>query len=251
MKLTTNEIINRRKLYLSLAVSGLVLYAIYCILLVPVGETVSNDVRYEGTALPELLYFASRLFEVAAIAVTCGIAALGVVRFRAKKFALGGVIYCGLILYKYAIAIILGWVEEGRIPSEWLFDIAYVFVMSLIEIIPFAIAWIFIAHLAKNHAERRAILIKAGREEKVLPIKKLFDKGNPLVVSALVCSVVVLVTKIGGQAINDILTIEEITNLPLMIVEYFANAVFAVICYFVMLLTVTLVGTKIVKGLDL
>lgn len=257
MKITTDEIKMKRKLYLALAVSGAVLYAIYCILLVPISGTVGSDIRYEGTALPELLNFLCRFFEVAAIAVTCGVTALGVIRFRAKGFALGGVVYCGLVLYKYAISIILGWAEKGRIPSEWLFDIVFVLVASIVEIIPFVIAWIFIAHFAKNYAERRAILKKAGRDERFLPMKKLFDKDNPLVAAALVCSAVVLVTKIAAGAVYDVPLIissglpTQTSTVIQIVLYYVSSVVFAVVCYFVMLLTMTLVGTKIVKGLDL
>ena len=261
MKNTIEEIKNRRdirkKLYLILAASGLVLYTVYCILFVPVWSTIASDIRFEETVFPELIDFTCRFFEVVTLAVTCAIATLGIVKLSANKFKLGAVIYVGLILYKNAVIILLNWVETGRIPSEWLWDIGYVCVMTLMEVIPFAIAFWIVVNMTRSYRERQKILNTVGREERLLPLKKLYSKKNLLHRSALVCSVVVFVTKVIGRFGSDVLVMLQ-SGLPTetmtvikMLLYYFSSIVFAVICYFVMLLTVTVVGTKIVKNLDI
>ena len=71
--------------------------------------------------------------------------------------------------------------------------------------------------------------------------------------SALICSIVVFVTKFAGRFIDDALVIlstgvpREFTTIILMLVYYFSSIIFAVLCYFVMLLTMHFVGLKTVK----
>ena len=47
------------------------------------------------------------------------------------------------------------------------------------------------------------------------------------------------------QAINDILTIEKITDPLLMVVAYLASVVLGVICYFAMYVTVNFCSEKL------
>ncbi len=253
MKLIFDEIKNRRKLYLALAITGIVLYTVYCLISVTLMLTIGSDIRYESTALPYITDEAGKLFEILSIAACCGIVTLGVVRFGCRRFWVGGIIYSALVWYKYSLSILLGWVNEGSLPLIWLADLGYALLMAVVELIPFVVVWLVVGFFARSHSEKNAILKKSGRAERLLPYKNLFDIGNIMIRSALICSIVVFVTKFAGRFIDDALVIlstgfpREFTTIILMLVYYFSSIIFAVLCYFVMLLTMHFVGLKTVK----
>lgn len=247
MKLSEKELRLRKRLYLTLLLSGLVLFALYSLVFIPVHSIVVNDIAFDGTPLPEIIDFGGRMVEIIGISVCCALVSYGIFRLGGKNFALGGLIYSALVLYKYALSILWAWLDSGSIPLEWAFDMGYIVLMTLAEIAPFAIVWFVICSVMKSYRERERILRGAGRDEGVLPFKALFHKENPLQVSALVCSLTVLVTRLGGKVINDVQTIVEITSLPIMILDYLSYCIFAVLCYAVMLLAFSLVGNKLDK----
>lgn len=245
---------NKKKLYLILAISGLVLYTVYCLIIGPIMSTVGNDIRFEGTPLSGIIGDMGMILEVVSISVCCGIVTLGLVYFGARKFVVGGIIYCALVWYKYVLAIILGWIDSGSIPLTWYGDLGYAVVVAIIEIIPFLLAWFLVGYAAKNFAERNAILAKAGRAKSLLPFKSIFDISNPLLRSAFICSIVVFATKFAGRFFDDLLVIittglpKEFITVFMMLLYYFSSIIYAVLCYFAMLLTIHFVGIKTVNS---
>ena len=254
MKPINNGTQNKKKLYLIQAISGLVLFTVYCLIIGPIMSTVVNDVRFEGTPLSGIIEDLGMILEVVSISVCCGIVTLGLVYFGARKFAVGGIIYCGIVWYKYVLSILLAWIDSGSIPLMWYGDLGYTVVMAIVEIIPFLLAWFLVGHAAKNYAERNAILARAGKEQSLLPYKSIFDISNPLLRSAFICSIVVFATKFAGRFFDDLLLIIT-TGLPkdpitvlMMLLYYFSSIIYAVLCYFAMLLTIHFVGIKTVNS---
>ena len=87
-------------------------------------------------------------------------------------------------------------------------------------------------------------------ENKLKTFKQLFDLSDFLVVSTFYCSLIVLITKLAGRVINDVVNIVA-TGLPtepktyfMMLANYSISILFAVFCYFVMLLVISFLGDK-------
>lgn len=254
MKLINNETQTKKKLYLILAIAGIVLFTVFRLIEGPVYMTVQSDIKY-GEILPIVIDYFGMLLETVSIAVCCGIITVGIVRFGGRRFAIGALIFSALIIYEFALYVLLKWINAGSIPVLWIEDIGFVLMMFLTYIIPLAAVWFLVGFAAKAFRMKNEILKSSGKEEKPLPFKALFDMKNPLLRSALYCSVVVvaIVTEFVRMFIEDAFMIiksglpTESSTVVEMLVYYFLCVVFAVLCYFVMLLTMHFVGLKTVK----
>ena len=106
----------------------------------------------------------------------------------------------------------------------------------------------FAVSLFVSRHRARAASAKKEKKEEVknpLPFTQVFSFSNCLLTSAFVSSIMVILLPVFGQAFYDIFTIEEITNVPLMVLDYISHIIFAVLCYFVMILVISFIGEKL------
>ena len=88
MKLSQNDRILRRKLYIALALAGVVLYSVYCFVVLPAYFYTLNDVAFPD-AVPVALEYLGKILEVFSISAFCAITVYGIYRLKAKNFIWG------------------------------------------------------------------------------------------------------------------------------------------------------------------
>ncbi len=238
MKLSQKDRNLKKKLYAAFAIAGIILYGLYCFVISPIWVYTSNDIAYDPI-ISEVLNFIGRIVEILAISCFCAAVIYGVYRFSASNFVGGYLIFCGMALYKYTANVAVNWITEGSIPVDFWKDLLFAVGYAVIEIAPYVITFFIVKGIIKNYHDEASLLKKAGREKNPLPIEGLIGFSNCLLASSFVCAVTVLVTKLGGQLIYDIQTVVVITNVPLMILDYSTNVIFAVLCYFVIILVIS------------
>lgn len=241
MKLSQKDRKLRNKLYVAFLIAGIVLYGLYCFALTPIYIATKSDIAY-NTIVPDMLHFVGRILEILAISCFCATVIYGVYHFGASNFVGGYLIFCGMALYKYTANVAVDWIGERSIPVDFWKDLLFAVAYAFIEIAPYVITFFVVRGIIKGYHEELALLKKAGKEKKPLPFDGLFGFSNCLLSSSFACAVTVLVTKFGGQLIYDLQTAVRITNLPLMILDYSTNIIFAALCYFVIILVISIFG---------
>ena len=242
MKLSQNDRILERKLYIALAAVGAVLYSLYCFAVMPAYITTLNDVAYPD-AVPIFIEYFGKILEVFAISLFCAITLYGIYRLGAGRFIWGYVIFCGLSFYKYFGNLVATWILDGSVSLTTLpDDLINVCILAVIEILPFAVLLFIVKYIIKLYRDKEAILLKAGKNVKPLPFTSIFNLSNCFMSSAFACAVLVLVAKLGGMLISDMSYIissglpTEPVTVVWMLVSYSTSVVFAVLCYFVVIL---------------
>ncbi len=248
-KLDPKERSLRTKLYLILAAVGIVVYGLYGFLLTPLNASITVD--YEiGLFNPvayEFVRFVLRLVEMLTVALLSSIVIYGIYRFSVVKFIGGFFIFTAIGVYKYTTMEISSWIESGFVPSDFLWKLLDALGKTALWLIPFIFAFFAVSLIVSKYRARAASAKKEKKEEveKPLPFTKIFSFSNCLLTSAFVSSIMVILLPVFGQAFYDILTIEEITNVPLMVLDYLSHIIFAVLCYFVMILVISFIGEKL------
>ena len=230
MDLPINLKKTRNKLYIFLAVAGVVLYSLYCFLILPLyfDMGVKADIGLVQPIVPELIDFLGKTVEILAIAVFCAVIVYGVHSFGVSCFKGGFFIFAGLCGYKHLSNVIFEWISSRYIPLDFWADILTSIILTVLELIPFTLAFFVIIFI--KHRDR----VKIGF----------------LTISSIVCSLIILATKLGGQLINDIQPIlaeglpTESKTYWLMLLNYSQGIVFSSICFFVMLLVISFLGDR-------
>ena len=247
MQINENEKKLRSRLCIVAAVSFAVLYSLCSFVIEPYFSATLNDIAYENSAIPDVLNYLGDILEMLALAVFYAVLSYGMYRLGNKNSRVMIAVYIAANLYKYTGNIIMTWVDGGSVPREWYIDVLNIVFYTAAEMISFAIMWFIIKRFTGAYRERQAVLSKVGKSERVFPFVGVYNKKNCLMNSALWCSVAVFALKMFGKIINDIATIEQIVDVPLMILAYCANIVFAVLCYFAMILTLITLDEKLGK----
>ncbi|MBE6684185.1 MAG: hypothetical protein E7592_00865 [Ruminococcaceae bacterium] len=248
MKLDDNKKALRKKLYLFSTIALAAIYTLNGLVISPIYIGVINNIMYDGSALVDILFYLRRLLELAAVAAAYAVMIYGIYRFTLSGFRGGVGIFIGATLYKYATNVVVDWVNNGSIPTTWLVDILYILFYTTLELLQLSLVLAIVCALISRHEKAVEFCKKVGKTHlipEIFPFKKLYDKENCLLRSVLACSIVILLINLITQAINDILTIEKILDPLLMIVAYLAEIVLAVICYFVMYVTINICADKL------
>jgi len=248
MKLDDNKKALRKKLYLFSAITLATLYTLNGLVVFPIYIGVLNDVMYEGSALIDILRNLRRLLDMVAVSIAYATMIYGIYRFTFSQLKGNVGIFIGALLYKYALSVMVVWFSEGCIPTTWLIEIFYVLLDGIVEILQLAIVLTAVSSMISRHWRAVEYCQKIGKADlipEILPFKKFYGKENCLLKSVLTSSLVISLTLLIKRAIKDILTIEKILDPLLMIVAYLAEIVLAVICYFVMYVTLNVCADKL------
>ena len=251
MSLSVNDKKIRTKLYLILTVVGVVLYSIYCFAILPIymDTGYDADIGLMNPVVPEILDFVGKTVEILAISVFCAILVYGIYLFGVKSFRGGFFIFSGLCAYKCVSNVAADWISSKYVPSDFWVDLILAIINAVVELLPFAAAFLAICLTYKKY-KASAKDTDSDWENKLKTFKQLFDLSDFLVVSTFYCSLIVLITKLLGRVINDVVNIVA-TGLPtepktyfMMLANYSLSILFAVFCYFVMLLVISFLGDK-------
>lgn len=250
MNLSQIDLQIRKKLCLVSAVSFAVLYTLYCFAVSPLYIGAVGNVAYSETLVPDLLYYLGRLLELVAISISYasviyGIYALGRARSKVCSF-----IFLLATLYKYTANMVVSWLYAGGVSEEWIWDLINVLFYTLLEAIQLGVILLLVHPVITKFKQRNQVLAKAGQPMSVYPFQKLYDKSNCLMKSAMIAAVVVFVSKIFGQLVNDIYYIlvsglpKEANTSILMAVSYISNLLFGLICYIATMFTLMKIAEK-------
>ena len=247
MKLSKVDAKLRGKIYLAMALLGIVLYGVYCFALEPNYYITyyDSEIGLVDPIVPEVLNFVGKLVDVAVLSALCASVIYGVYRFGAAKFVGGALLFYGIVMYKYTAEEAANWIYSGFVPPDFWLDVLYAWLKATLFVIPFVIAFLVVKGIIKGYKRRAEILKKAGVEKAPLPFSGFFDFSNCLLASALTFAAVILFITFGGQLFFDVLTLQSVTNLPLMIFDYLSHIVLAVLSYFAMILVMSLLGDKL------
>lgn len=226
----------KKRLYILSGGALLALYSLLCLVISPIYIELINDIAYESSPLPDVLNYLGVMLELLAIAIFYAALIFGIYKFCLSEFKGGVVLFLSATLYKYSANMLMDWYKNGSVPREWPVDVLNVLFYFVLEATQLVIILALINRVLKNKPE---ISGKNGSASEAYSFEKLYDKKNPLMRSALVCSVVVFLSKTLGLLINDVTTIvmyglpQQASTVGLMALTYLSNLLFGFLCYVV------------------
>ena len=210
----------RGKLYIILALFGVVIYSLYCFAIMPFYNSLAVDCEI-GLVDPivlELVRFGARFVDVLAVSLTGTVAIYSVYRLTALKSVGACIIFAGLGLYKYVASTVYEWIDSGYIPLDFLIQLLEVLLETILWILPFVAAFFIVNAIIKSYKNTSGFAC--------------------LLLSVMVLSLTVLIVNAGGQLFYDILTLEKITDPLLMLWDYLSHSLLAVVGYSVSVLLI-------------
>ncbi len=244
MKLIGNDLILRKKLYLIMALIMGGAYTLYCFAVSPALVYIGNDIAFNGTVVPDFLYYFGRIIEISAISAAYAVLICGAFRFTKENFKFGVLVFAIATLYKYTSNMAIDWVMNGSIPMSWLWDVVNVIFYTVLELIQLLIVWAIIKHFAAK--------ITSGGSTEWYPFSGFYEKNNPCLRAGFFCSLVMLCSKLFGRVVNDIYSM-VLLGLPekgltwvIMAAEYLFEMIFGLLCYIVIVFTLTKLMDKLI-----
>ena len=228
-----NNKMGARKLYGLAAACFAVAYSLYCFAILPLYFRLDSDVDFAGGFLSDAVGYIGVAVENLAIFAFYGFLICGIYRFGYYGFRGIVGVFAAASAYKYAANMLMSWVRGGALPTTWIWDVVNIAYYTALELL---MLWIVIAIVRR--------LIARSREQTPV-FEKLYDSSNPLMRSALVCSVVTVCVKAFGNLINDIIFIVEygfmsyLGSIISVLLNLASVLLLGVVCYAVSLFVVT------------
>ena len=250
----------------SFAFWGMIIFsAIYCFVMLPVCASLSANVVYARTVIPEVMSFFAKVIEVIAISLGYAIAIYAAYRLggaaNAKIFSL----YGGAAAIKCTLSQITQWWLEGGIPafnngllreSLW-----FILLPWALEMIQFSIFFLIAKRAVKRYRGENKSLLSGGaimpeNDGGVYPVRKLNNFKNPLLRGGRVGGLVILISKVILTTIDEIyITLETrpIENLEEAItcaLRYISDAICGFMAYFIIVFALIMLFDKAHKSND-
>ncbi len=215
-----------------------VAYSVNCFVIPSIIYELDSNVLYSDTPIPILLDYLNRSIELLAISFSyavmlCLIFCSGV---KAARPVLS--VFTAAAVYKYLANTVMSWIDAGSIPSSFAWDIVNILFFATLEFLQILVIYYITKGIICRYTDMLAIKKKSGIEvECVYPFKRLYDKGNCLLHSALICAVTTFAVKLGGVLLSDIWSIiaygfpNEAVTWLLMLVSYASMTLFGAVVY--------------------
>ncbi len=253
MKPMGNDVTLRKKLYLIMAIIMGAAYTVYCFAISPALIFVGSDIAFEGTVLPTLLEYLGKLVEILAVSAAYALILCGAFELLSENFKGGLLVFSLVTLYKYAGNVAMSWIMNGSIPVLWIWDVVNVIFFTALEAIQLLIVWAIVRHFAAKTRVGADAKGKTALTEGCdwYPFGKFYDGGNPCLKATFYCSLTVVCSKLFGRIVNDIYSLllgglpEKAVTWAVMSAYYLFELLFGVICYVVMVFTVTKLMDKL------
>ena len=186
-----------RRLYGISALCFAIAYSLYSLVILPLYFRLDSNVDFAGGFLPDALGYIGLAIENIAIFVFYGILISGIYHFGYYGFRGIVGVFTAATVYKYTANVLMSWVRGGAIPTTWIWDLVNIVYYTALELI---MLWIVIAIVRR--------LIASSRDE-IPTFERFYDKTNPLMRAALVCSIVTVSVKMFGNVVNDAIFVIE------------------------------------------
>lgn len=244
----------------SFAFWGMIIFSvIYCFVMLPLCASVSVNVVYSRTIIPDVVSFLAKVIEVIAISVGYAIAIYAYYRLGSGATGKIFAIYSGAAAIKCTLSQCTQWVLEGGIPAfnNRLIEEAFWLILLplALEIIQFSIFFLIAKKAARIYREENKSIVKSGvispeNDGGVYPIGKLNRFKNPLLRGGLVGGLVILISKVILTTIDEIyITLETrpIENLEEALtcaIRYLSDAMCGVMSYFIIVFAIIIFFDK-------
>lgn len=224
--------------------------ALYAFIMLPIYASVSSNVVYMDTVIPDLVNFFAKVIEIIGICIGYAMAVYST--YRMGRCSAGRVysVYCGAAFIKCFIAQIVMWVNDGGIPAlnngffgELLWLVLLPFAL---EVIQFTVFYLIAAGIIGKSRQRKSKIaadeldgICISEDEGVYPIGKILDFKNPVLRCARAGGLTILISKVLLTTVDEIyITIETrpiktLDEALTCILRYLSDCVCGVMAYFV------------------
>lgn len=222
----------------------MLLYCLYCFVLVPLCNMYANDVQYMDTILPTVIEYIYDLVEIVAIALAYAVSIYSIYGYGVGRIAMPAVIFSAVTLFKYVVNVVMTWKDIGFDVSDLWSDIRSILIPLFLELLQYFVVLLIANKVLSKHLdfmeEKRKAEQRLGRKvsgDGVYPLKSLFDLKNPIIKIAFWSGVIVAITKVAQRILYDVIWsvmfgLPHPSEIPGMIIYYSADILCGVACYF-------------------
>ncbi len=216
-----------------------VAYSLNCFVIPSIIYELDSNVLYSDTPIPILLDYLIGFIEILAISFSYAVMLCLIFCTRGKGARHLLAVFSVAAVYKYLANTVMSWVYACGIPSSLAWDTVNIFFFAALEFLQILVIYFITNGIICRYTDMLAIRKKSGVEtECVYPFKRLYNKGNCLLHSALICAVATFIVKLGGVLLSDIWSIiaygfpNEAVTWILMLISYVSMTLFGAVVYF-------------------
>ena len=244
---------NMSKIYRYSFWGMLIVGAIYAFVMLPIYSSVSNNVVFMKTAIPDLVNFFAKVIEIIGICIGYAMAAYATYRIGKKSAGKVYSVYCSAAFIKCFVSQLVLWVQSGGIPAfnNGFFEEALWLVVLpfILEVIQFTMFYLIIRGILIKRSDAACCGLEASYTEKdkgIYPVGKIFDFKNPVLRCSRAGGLVILISKVLLTTVDEIyITIETrpiktLDEALTCILRYLSDCVCGVMAYFVMVFVIIL-----------
>ena len=236
----------RRKLNIFFAISMILLYCLYCFVLLPLDISFANNKVLQDTILPNLIEIIYDIVEIVAISIAYAVSAYSIYRYGISKTWPSMILFVCITLFKHLSNVAMDWMNGYFYADRVLNDLLIVAQPLLFESLQyFLVIWIsnkIITESKEGMSEARKLAKKLGKSEQssdygFYPFKSIFNIHNPMMKTAFWAGIVIIITSLL-QSIPFFIEVFSIEGFAAMwILSYIlTTVVHGAACYFVMIL---------------
>lgn len=211
--------------------------------LAPIYSVLYSNVRFQGTALPEIIRYVMDLFDIIAFSSAYALLIYSFIFYKKKAKIFITLSYIGILLLKMPLKLLVEQILNHSITdsTDLIKNLILLLFYFVIELLQFSVVFNITYIVSKNYLRAINILSndkkrnQSKKIESILPIKKFVNRDNPLLRIGLYSAITVVVFRVLTQLITDIeLGAPESFQMALiLIVLYLTNIIYGVITYFV------------------
>lgn len=225
--------------------------ALYAFIMLPIYASVSSNVVFMRSAIPELVNYLAKVIEIIGISIGYAMAAYATYRMGKSAACRVYAVYCGAAFIKYFVSQTVLWVNGGGIPAfnnGFFGELLWLVVLPFaLEVIQFTVFYFIAANIIEKSCKRKAKVnsdefdkICIESDKGIYPIGKIFNFKNPMLKCAKAGGLVILVSKVLLTTIDEIyLTVQTrpiktFDEALTCILRYLSDCVCGAMAYFVM-----------------
>ena len=255
MKFSKIDLIAKKRSYIVMAAILFGLYTLMCCVIYPLCITMSEDILYDATYIPELLEYLYKILELVAVSSSLALLTFCIFAYTLRHSFGGVLVLFGATVYKYIMNMLADWAMSGSIPMEWIWDVIdSVFYVVLEAVLLFAVILAIVLISRKRRGDSGGYLpVKEGE----YPFSNVLDLRNYYLRSAFACAVIVFASKLFGRLSNDVFSVinygfpEQGVTWLIMSLAYIFETASGVLCYAVIALIISRILNSALKKSDI
>lgn len=232
------------------------------VIITPIYVILQSDIAFSGGTLSTAVYYFKDILSILAFASSYSIIIFSLLFLSRKTARYIALLYTAIFFAQIPLKLLMNVFTTGSLGTLWeiSFDLIYLFSYFLLNMIQLWGVYFLAATDMNRFLRYREI--PRGREKKkeknvkieastVLPISKFFDKYNPLQLSAIKMSVLMIALKLLSRALNDISygAPSSFGEVLVMIAYYLSDILYGVAAYLIALLIFTFIYDKLKKSM--